>query len=206
MQLFDFSRTCKVTDDDLAWMNIGENFWRVTLDAIPDCGFKKVYAQWVKRLDECMKKGYGLYIWGDFRRGKSAAATLMMREVASHMGTAYFLETGRIADFWIGNVPFDDEMLIKERVFDVDLLVLDDVGANHNDFVAGIIEQIFRFRADRAMPTVCTANPHPSKLAKHGTSFIKVLKNYCWPARLEGRDWGEEASEEMRGLFEGGDE
>lgn len=196
--------TRALTTSDWRRMGVGRAYWDVQLDRIPRGKHRDVLSRWIEGVVENVARGWGLFIRGEFRTGKTSAAVLLMKSVVEHKGTAYLLETPGITSDWIENTVFDEEQTVKERILAVDLLVMDDLGLERGqEFTRGLIEHTIRHRAARLKPTVITTNLSLKEVTeRYGRGFVEIVRSYCYPIEMHGKKWSDAAADDLRRSFE----
>ena len=137
--------------------------------------------QRLEALPKWLETGAGLLIQGTFCTGKTAFATMLLREAMSFSATAYFQRAIEL------NKPVEWD--IREQHWaKADLLVLDDLGAeNKTTWAAHLIEYIIRLRYEDRKPTLVTTNYAAGLLKKaYPPVIISLLKRATTQVVLEG--------------------
>lgn len=129
--------------------------------------------------------GGGLVVHGQPGRGKTHLAIA---------GVLAACEAGSRAEFWAFQdllremqLRFDSEddsaQALEARVRAVEVLVLDDVGAEHkvSAWATEVLESLIDHRLARSLPTLITTNLAPGEVAKHvGARSADRLQLYRW--------------------------
>jgi len=188
--------------DDMRRIGVGKRFWGVTLDQIPDSGkYKEELKRYLENLSSNIKGGVGLLFYGDYRQGKTSAATILAKAVVAHGGTAFFIRSDDLVGSMIEKKPFDADQTVMERIEAVDLLIIDDVGSEHvgkSQFNSSLLERLVRHRYDNKKVLIITVNLQPNKLAEaYGEGTLKVMKSMMRLVRVDGTHWYED---EIKGI------
>lgn len=187
-----------LTPHDMKRMRIGKRYWTCRHELIPD-DFKygRVIRRFLDDLKENVEAGYGILFYGDFASGKTAAATIIAKATVAYGGTALFIPVPTLTDTKIGKVMFDDEETMWERIMSVDVLILDEIGAEHGkDW--GLLERIVRERHNECKSTIGTTNQKLDAFTQLYTlSFMTVLSAAMFPVHVTGMNWREEDRNEL---------
>lgn len=116
--------------------------------------------------DDILKKGYGIYIWGDSGTGKTHLTACMVNALVHQQRTVLFTNFFEISQFIRGtfNNSKETEMDIIEKIADVDFLFLDDLGTekvtknDEDTWLQGKIFEILNKRYNNKKPTIFTSN------------------------------------------------
>ncbi len=118
---------------------------------------------WIDSMDEHLNQGTGLWLEGDVGTGKTTLAMLMSKEVLSrgHSVAIYSLPKllARIRETFNAGVGEATYSELFERLCDVDLLHVDDLGAEKQ--TEWVLEQLYSLvneRYEREKPMVVTTN------------------------------------------------
>jgi DNA replication protein DnaC len=149
---------------------LGERFEQSTFDAFKDrVGASEAL---VRCLDYSKKfeayNGTSLVIWGDPGNGKSHLAAAVAKELKSRGKTVVFQTVAalleRIRNTFNQNNR-ETEKSVLEALYDCDLLVLDDIGAEKfSDWVLDVIFRIVDSRYRQMKPILYTSNFKPVEL------------------------------------------
>lgn len=187
---------------DLVRMNIGKQFWGVSFSQIPDTvPCKKDFKKYLDKLKMAVEHGYGLYLYGGLRQGKTSMAVIVAKRVVALGGTAYFIRADDIQRAVIEKKMFDDEMSIEERMNVVDILIIDELGGEHSGgFGESQIERFVRYRYDHNKVLVVTTNRSKKDIQKkYGEGVLEVMESMMCPMHVDGAGWKER---EMKKLEE----
>lgn len=200
--IIDLSKRYDLTEDDLVRMNVGSTFWRCQLATVPDgCAYKKAVQAWIAKMPEMLKKGVGMMFHGDFRQGKTGAAVICLKAVATHGGTGYMLRADEVAGVVVRNTRFDEDMSVEERCMDVDLLVVDELGKGGHEQSTGMVERLLRHRYDRGKAMVVTVNDLKLVEGKYGRGTAMLLRSRCQPVEVKGTPFWEGEKQEVAEMF-----
>lgn len=186
--MIDMTKTYPIDESDLARMNIGRQFWRVKLDAIPDrCAYKKMVARWIERMPEMFEKGIGMVLHGELRQGKTSSAVICLKAVAAHGGTGYIIRADGVAGAVVGKKMFDEDQTVEERCQTVDLLVIDDLYQEGGyEQTRAMIERLVRWRYDHRKSMLVTTNNLKGLKEKCGEGTALVILSRCLPIEVKG--------------------
>lgn len=162
----------KTIEHHLELIDLPERLHNVRLSQIDiDEGRKEVLSLIGEFLSKYKKNPHqqGLYLSGDFGRGKTYILAGLANQVAKENKNVVFLHVPTfIASL---SSHFEDNSLQQEirRVADADLLILDDIGAESlsqwsRDDVLGVILQA---RMDNVLPTFFSSNLDMNDLEEH---------------------------------------
>jgi DNA replication protein DnaC len=152
-----------------------------------------VVRRYVRKLDERLREGRGLWFFGDVGTGKTTLAMLVSREALDRGRSVAIYSLPRLlAEI---RSTFDDDTPgaytdFLTRLAEVDLLHIDDLGAEKTS--PWVLEQLYsivndRYEAERAI--VVTTNLDREALAEQiGERTVSRLEEMCDVCPLFGRD------------------
>jgi len=151
----------------------------------------RIVRRYVEQLDENVAAGRGLWLTGDVGTGKTTLAMLISKTAAEHgHGTAIY-SLPRLLGLLRESLSTDGKMDLIDRLAAVDLLHLDDLGAEHR--TEWVLEQLYaivnaRYEAERAI--IATTNLEPDELRETlGERTVSRLEEICGePIPLHGPD------------------
>jgi len=151
-------------------------------------------SRYVEQLDERLEQGRGLWLFGDTGTGKTTLAMLVSKAAleAGHSVAIYSLPKllARIRRTYDSEPGGDSYLAFFERLTSVDLLHIDDLGAEkRSDWV---LEQLYalineRYEAQRSV-LVTTNLPHEELEEQIGTRTVSRLSQICDEVPLFGAD------------------
>ncbi len=153
-----------------------------------------VYDKCVKYVLKYYKGEKGLLLHGKCGTGKTHLAIAILRELIQKGYTGLFYNVISLLDDLRSTYALDNTLTqwpILEKVCRVDILVLDDLGAEKtsgwvNDRLYAIINQ--RYEQEKA--TIVTTNKNDKELEEQvGTRIESRLKEMCQWLRIEGNDY-----------------
>jgi len=167
--ILDKRRYAECPDKLFDVTNIGMRFRNCTVEEIPkDAKYKAIIEDWQKNIKEYVDKGKWLLLWGGFGTGKTAAASIILKEVLLRNGSAFMLNQDELVDYKLNSsdVSFGSFSL-ESVVKDSNILLLDDVGASRDkEIVRELIEWVCRSRYDSERSLIATTNLNPSNELK----------------------------------------
>ena len=154
---------------------------------------------------EALKCGVGVTLYGDFRTGKSSAATWLLFNAMIYYKTAFFVECYRLIEQTLNNSVVDNLSgeTFKDACIDRDIIVLDDVGAARStDFMVETLEKIIRSRASQNKSTIITTNLQPTSLKTAlGTSTHAVVDGSNRHIKISGSQWQNALKIKQQAIF-----
>ena len=194
----------EITKADMERAQIGAALWQASFDRIPDGLDHEIdVGMFIRDVRVMISKGLGLLLWGDYSQGKSACAAMCCKEVIGRGGTALFIYTDDVKDFYIDRIPFDDDQTMVQRMESVDLLVLDNMGEEpEKDYSQGRLIKILRKRTDRVKSTIVTTNLNSEELAeRYGQKAMQIMIPSMKPVKVAGKNWREERARHIQAWF-----
>lgn len=189
---------------DLIRMNVGRRWWFCKFDLIPDgLEYKEVLRRYLAKIADHIRNGRGLLLRGPLSSGKSGAASIIAKAVVMHGGTALFVPVSELADHKIENRIFDasEDLTVWDRMQDVDLLVLDDIGAEHSSaWAKSLVERIVRLRSNTRRAIIYTANTSKMTIPLkdlYGETLMAIIKASALPVLVDGKNWRDEEENDL---------
>jgi DNA replication protein DnaC len=154
----------------------------------------RVVRDFVRRLDENLERGRGLWLYGDVGTGKTTLAMLVARHAleAGHSVAIYSLPR-LLAEI---RTTFDDGSDrtytdLIDRLSRVDLLHVDDVGAEKTS--PWVLEQLYaivnaRYEDERSVVLTTNLQERDELVAQIGERTVSRLEEMCEVVPLFGRD------------------
>jgi len=198
--------TRELTHEDLVRARIGRNHWYATLDQVPDeCLHKDRVSRYVGEIYSTLKRGIGLYLYGDYGRGKTALAGVCLKACMAHGGTSLMLRGMELKDAIIDKPAFDDNETLNQRMLAVDLLAIDDPErGGDSTWSRSCLEEVVRARTDAKQSTILATNLGPAQLKEFlGSGLFHVIRECMVPVEVVGKDWRESVSSTLHQEFSG---
>lgn len=141
------------------------------LSRIPDLPYKSKIADYTENIREYVTQGRGLYLWGSYGTGKTAIACIVCKAALSRGLVPLWVTAESIPAYMVEDIFFDDEILMRDRMYSVDLLVIDDFRmrdqkAAKSDWIERWFENLIRRRLDAKKATIVTSNTSKFELKK----------------------------------------
>lgn len=196
-------RTFRVTPTILRLMGIGETYWDVSFDAIPEvCAYKATLKKFCERLAGACRDGLGLVFHGEPRQGKTGAAVLCLREVAACGGEGYFIRADGLAGAIMEREQTEDDASVEEKCRAADVLVVDDLGQGGGRLEThSMMEKLLRYRYDHKKSVVITTNSLKLVSERYGEATSRLLASRCLPVKVEGTKFFDDEKERTRKFF-----
>lgn len=198
---------------DLERMRVPRRYWDATLALAPAEAAQKAR----KYVSESRYiRGEGLYLWGSLGIGKTALAAVILMELRRRGHTALFVESAELVQKIMSREMFDWDVSWDERVRDVEVLVIDDLGTEHHDAggaIERILEGVLRGRLQVKKPTIVTSNIAPLKLGPHQVDgrkmagvyrqkFLSLVTEGLYPIKVDGPNLRHENMQAMASGYE----
>lgn len=193
-----------VTKRSLINANIGEDYWNVSIEQIPDehNGKPVLYKHVLRRLIDSLhidaKTGRGAIFMGLQGYGKTSAAAILLKSAMARGGQAYMADAlalqraveRRHKELTPEGVP------VFDMVRNCHFVAIDDFGAEAKPAFGQppdtrIMEEIIRHRNKRRLPTYITTNLSAAALKETYEGFITILtdKRRYEPVAVSGFNW-----------------
>ncbi len=159
---------------------IPENHWDCRLSEIPDTvPYKQYIVEYTENIIANVQNAKGLFIWGDFGTGKTGIAAIICKAALNKGIVPLWIPAERVPSYMCDEIYFDNDTLMKDRLFEVPLLVMDDLRLREqinlkSDWIERWIEGVIRRRMDARKTTIITSNNNPADLAK-----LKAVHAIC---------------------------
>ena len=186
------------SDFDVKWldhMGIPKVHWYAKITKVPDrCSHKRHVAEYIGKIRQNIVEGKGLYLWGDFGRGKSALAALILIEACRVGYVGYWIRAKEIPRHIIEKTDFDEDLTVIERAETCPILVIDEfqIRFSETKFTEWSAEDLIRIRVDAKLPTIVTSNITPPLLEKGYPALYSVLLEAFLPIKVQGHDFRKE--------------
>lgn len=192
----------QLSDFVLERMNIGRRFWKAEVADLEGEWSESVVA-YVSDLSTNVENGIGLYLYGDNSRGKTYAASAVLKE-AQRLGIAtYAILASDLKSAYIDQRRFDDSQTLVERAETVPVLLLDDVGKEYINAKSGWAEQCFetllRKRTRDLKTTLVTTNLAPSDFQqRYDKSASALIYESSIRVHVEGTNYRQIIGKRLR--------
>ena len=140
---------------DSTFENLAETMPATQKEAYDEC---RTYAE---NFAEHKKNGVGMILKGTVGTGKTSLAVAVLREVIRRYGGGYFIPMVSLMDRLLSMSKGDRDEFerFEKRIRSTPLLVLDDLGAEHeSSWVRTKIDAIITERHNRLLPVIITTN------------------------------------------------
>lgn len=179
----------RLTQAHMELMRIPRRFWSTSVDRIPESCRDRTIG-YCRDMDGMLDDGVGLFFWGRNGVGKTAATVFIAMEARRHGAPVLFVTAETLRQSVLDKEMFRPDMSLIDRARTVDVLVLDDLGKEHSGqtgFTERLFENLFRERSASQKTTIVTSNMDLTKLGeRYKLSMLEVMKESCYPVRVEG--------------------
>jgi DNA replication protein DnaC len=191
-------------------MHIPARFWNVSFRRVSDGDHKESVREFLSNIDDGIRNGYGMVLWGDNDCGKTSIAALSLMVARRHGFTGMFITASQYLSDMMSKTVFDDAMTIAERCKVVDLLVIDDFGKDSSNnilerssaSVVRIFEDLLRKRHGDIKSTIITTNmPPPIMRDRFDKSIINLINESNVAIRVIGPSQREIEQEKVARFF-----
>ena len=197
----------RLTKSMLVRMGIPRRFWTAEYGEIHE-GSRQRLDPFLKGIKRALSAGYGMVLWGNNGVGKTATASVCMKEARRVGKTAYFITMSRLIEDSIRRTMYNESLLVIDRCRQVDLLVVDDVGKENVDFTKekdtteAMFEDLIRERNSNRRSSIVTTNLSPDNVIKrYGASFGRMLQESTPFIEIEGESKRLETRKEVEAFF-----
>jgi len=159
------------------------NHWDCALSGIPDdLKHKQIVTDYVEDIRDNIDQGKGVYWWGTYGSGKTGIAAIVVKAALSKGYMPLWISAESIPSYMCDDIYFDDGTLMRDRLFEVPLLIIDDVRLRdqtslRSDWIERWLEAVVRRRMDNTLSTHITSNNSPYELKK-----LKAMYAICTEA------------------------
>lgn len=159
-------RIQKLTQAHLERMNIGKRYWGSSLSSVGDITpHGKIIHKYLEQIDLMTARGIGLYLWGNNSRGKTYSACALLKAIQMSGYSTYCVMADQLRSIYIDRSMFDPEMSVVQRVEQVEILLIEDLGKEYTGKGSGwaelCFENLLRKRTRELKPTFITTNLSP---------------------------------------------
>jgi DNA replication protein DnaC len=184
----------KLTVEDYHSMNLSRKFWDASYNDIPEGQHKNIVEKYLRNLDENVRKGYGLLLFGNNGVGKTSIAAVILKECRRRGYRCFFGRSAELLDAFENKISYTEGISVWDRCVQVDALVIDDFGHEKNLFGGremAIWERLLRERSDNFMATFLTMNMHMDEFKERYSNYVSimsVLTEMVFPVVVAGDD------------------
>lgn len=199
---------------------LGKRYWDATFENTEtghnetfDLAYKRCKA-YISDLDEVLRKGYGLYIYGDKGTGKTHLTACMTNEMISQLYkvlvTNFFEITKEIKKTYNSSTT-DNESRLIENIANIDFLIIDDIGTEtltkngENTWIQEKIYDVLNKRYNAQKPTIFTSNYSLRELVEDRGMMDKTVDRIMEMStaiiKVEGQSYRKEMRKKNITLF-----
>jgi len=164
---------------------------------------KKNLLLYLSKLEEAIADGVGVLIFGDPGTGKTAMASIIMQRVAQLNMTGYFIDGRDVHEAWNRDIPFSDDLSLRQHISSVAVLVIDDLVIYPKGFVSGnmLVESAIRNRIHNKLPTIITTNFQTKDFDKSWAIMSSLFEESMFFIECTGKDYRKEAQGKIKQMF-----
>ena len=137
--------------------------------------------KYINNIDKMFLEGWNLIIEGPTGALKTTTACLIGKESIKRGKTVLFTEMQQLRKLWTGEKLSQELEEYKNKVYSVDLLILDDFGqefmSNHSDYQLAELDYLFRERLSNNKMFIITTNANKEQIEKRYSQRISSLLN-----------------------------
>lgn len=201
-------RRVALTEAMLLRARLPKRYWDADIKNVPDeFDHSSTVKTYVDKIRDVVPDGIGLLLFGPNNHGKSYIAASILKEAKSCGFSVLWIRAYEASDMFIDREMYDLDTSIQDAMSSVDLLVIDDLGKEHetrSGFEKGLFENLIRARSDNERSTIITSNVTPKELRiGYKPSMIEVLKASVVPVMVQGKDFREIEKEKIRAKIGG---
>lgn len=128
--------------------------------------------KWINNPETMINQCMGLYIWGDWARGKSSCAAIIAKNLLKKGIFSLWLEYADIPSYRTKDAYFSEGKTMLERAEEVDLLIINEFNPKkyQKQFPIDCVEHLVRGRVARDKPTIITSNTKPTQFTQEGNT------------------------------------
>jgi len=189
----------KVPVELLGRIRIPKRHWHCTLAQIPDhCKHKPEILRWIGNIDANIANAHGLLLAGEFSRGKSGTASILLKAAAAHGYIGLWLRARDLPGYVIEKTWFDDDQLVIDRARTVPILVIDELQIRDQvAYSEQAVEMLVRQRIDDMRCTIITTNYSTDELKQKYPALTEAMREAVRPVIVAGHDFRAQRQEEM---------
>lgn len=180
---------------------IPRNHWDCRISEIPDtCEYKSFIIDYCADIKNNILGAKGLYLWGDYGTGKTGLAAIIAKAALSKGLMSLWISAEKIPSYICDDIYFSDELLMRDRMFSVPLLVIDDLRLRDqtnvkNDWIERWLESVIRRRMDNTLTTVISSNDSEFALRKL-KSVYSITSEACRFLEIKGKNFRKDLVED----------
>lgn len=182
---------------------IPKNHWDCRLSEIPDtCEYKSFIVDYCNDIKNNILGAKGLYLWGDYGTGKTGLAAIIAKAALSKGYMSLWIAAENIPGYMCEDIYFSDEVLMRDRMFSVPLLVIDDLRLRDqrnvkSDWIERWLENVIRRRVDNTLTTLISSNNSVHELKKLKAVY-SITSEACTFLEIKGKNFRKDLVEARR--------
>jgi DNA replication protein DnaC len=197
----------KLTQAHLERMNIGKRYWGAQISSIDsESTHGKVIKKYITQVDLMASRGIGMYLWGNNSRGKTYSACALLKAIHQSGYSVYCVMADQLRSIYIDRQMFDPEMTIVQRVEQVEVLLIEDLGKEYTGKGSGwaelCFENLLRKRTRELKPTFITTNLSPKDFGeRYKESAQAICLEGMIACQVKGQDYRKQIQSKIQEMI-----
>jgi DNA replication protein DnaC len=188
----------KLSVRDLKWMRIPEDYWGVSLEAIPsELKYRASLEAYLKDLEKNLANGVGMILSGPYGCGKTSAAVIIGKEAAEkYRAVRFYMEPRLVRAIFRRETEEHGEAThdVYDIVESVPLLIIDDWGLVKRSEESDVVENLILERIQNKKASILTTNLSPDQMKSRYPTVIPRMEGKFIYVDCTGINWRERKS------------
>lgn len=200
----------ELTQGDMELIGLPREFWAASWSFLPEGAPKKTIFEYLKSLNsdhKVVKDGDGLFIRGEGGSGKTYLTAICCKAFRRYSYSTYFISATQLQEAAEQGIEFDDGQSVLNRAKEVDILAIDDVGAEvvmprQTNYILEVIAHRKAWRKVLIFNTSLTSGKELNE--KYGNGFIERMLSFMLPIQTQGAAFFEEQADRLAEKYASG--